>query len=200
MSDLTPPTCPPPTAADDRAALRKRLIQARRDWAASPACAPAQAELERRLWAVLSQLEPECLGVYWPIQGEFNPRNIACQAQAQWGTRLALPSAHREPVEMHFLPWDGQEPQARDGCGLPTGAGRPVVPDVVLVPCVGFSEQAVRLGYGGGYFDRYLAAHPGVTAVGVAWELGRLSVAQLVAAPHDQPLVAVVTESDTVSV
>ncbi|MBH1988019.1 MAG: 5-formyltetrahydrofolate cyclo-ligase [Burkholderiales bacterium] len=200
MSDLNPPASPPPTGGDDRASLRKRLIQARRDWATSPACLPAQAELERRLWAVLSQLEPECLGVYWPIQGEFNPRNIACQAQAQWGARLALPSARRDPVEMHFLPWDGQEPQARDGCGLPTGEGRPVVPDVVLVPCVGFTEQAVRLGYGGGYFDRYLAAHPEVTALGVAWELGRLTVEQLAAAPHDQPLVAVVTEGDTVSV
>jgi len=68
------------------------------------------------------------------------------------------------------------------------------------VPCVGFTEEALRLGYGGGYFDRYLAAHPEVTALGVAWEIGRLSLQQLEAAPHDQPLVAVVTESDTVSV
>lgn len=200
MPDLNPTASIAPAGAEDRATLRKRLLQARRDWAASPSGALAQLELERRLWAVLSQLEPECLGVYWPMQGEFNPRNIACQAQAQWGARLALPSASREPVEMHFLPWDGQAPKVRDGCGLPTGEGRPVVPDVVLVPCVGFTAEALRLGYGGGYFDRYLAAHPEVTALGVAWEIGRLSGQQLEAAPHDQPLVAVVTESDTVSV
>ena len=186
-----------PTRGDDRATWRRQLLQSRRDWATTEAAQAAQDGLEARLWSVLEQLEPICLGVYWPIQGEFNPRNIACQAQRAWGTRLALPEASKDPVAMHFLPWDGAEPTRRDGCGIPTGEGAPLVPDVILVPCVGFTEDGHRLGYGGGYFDRYLAAHPEVTALGVAWAQARLPEGALSPAPHDQPLVAVVTEHDT---
>lgn len=186
-----------PTRGDDRATWRRQLLQSRRDWATTEAAQAAQTRLETRLWSVLGQLEPICLGVYWPIQGEFNPRNIACQAQRAWGTRLALPEASKDPVAMHFLPWDGTEPTRHDGCGIPTGEGKPLVPDVILVPCVGFTEDGHRLGYGGGYFDRYLAAHPEVTALGVAWRQARLPVGALQPASHDQPLVAVVTEDDT---
>lgn len=186
-----------PTPGDDRATWRRHLLQSRRDWATTEAAQAAQTKLEARLWSVLEQLEPICLGVYWPIQGEFNPLNIARQAQRTWDTRLALPEASKAPVAMHFLPWDGSEPKRVDGCGIPTGEGKPLVPDVILVPCVGFTEDAHRLGYGGGYFDRYLAAHPEVTALGVAWGQARLPVGALQAASHDQPLVAVVTEHDT---
>lgn len=186
-----------PTPGDDRATWRRQLRQSRQDWATTEAAQAAQAQLEARLWQVLEQLEPLCLGVYWPIQGEFNPRDIARRAQRAWGTHLALPEASKAPVAMHFLPWDGAEPTRTDGCGIPTGEGRPLVPDVILVPCVGFTEGGHRLGYGGGYFDRYLAAHPEVTAVGVAWSQARLPAGALQPASHDQPLVAVVTESDT---
>ncbi len=185
------------TPGDDRATWRRQLLQSRRDWAGTAAAQAAQAALEARLWSVLEQLEPICLGVYWPIQGEFNPRNIACQAQRTWGTRLALPDASKAPVAMHFVPWDGAEPQRQDACGIPTGDGKPLVPDVILVPCVGFTDDGHRLGYGGGYFDRYLAAHPEVTALGVAWSQARLPAGALQPASHDQPLVAVVTEHDT---
>ena len=73
------------------------------------------------------------------------------------------------------------------------------MPDVVLAPCVGYTASGYRLGYGGGYFDRWLAAHPHVTAVGVAWALGEIAEAQLAPAPHDMPLMLVVTERGVVA-
>ena len=178
----------------DRPALRRRLLAAHQAWCASPEGEAAQGQLEQRLLDVLAQLEPDVLGVYWPMKGEFNPRTLALRAQAQWDCRLALPFAQREPVAMHFRPWDGGELSSVDECGLPSPAGKPVVPDVVLVPCVGFTPEGFRLGYGGGYFDRYLAAHPGVTVIGVAWEQARLSAVELAPQAHDLPLMAVVTE------
>ena len=52
---------------------------------------------------------------------------------------------------------------------LPTG-GEPVAPDVLLVLLVGFDRQAYRLGYGGGYYDRILAALPAKPrTIGIAW-------------------------------
>jgi len=62
------------------------------------------------------------------------------------------------------------------------------------VPCVGFTQSGYRLGYGGGYFDRWLTANPHVTAVGVAWSVARVSEPDFAAQPHDQPLALVVTE------
>lgn len=97
---------------------------------------------------------------------------------------------------MHFRLWDGLPPTNLDECGIPCAQGAQVVPDVVLVPCVGFSPQGWRLGYGGGYFDRFLAAHPEVTALGVSWDIGALPESVILPQPHDQPLMAILTESN----
>jgi 5-formyltetrahydrofolate cyclo-ligase len=87
-----------------------------------------------------------------------------------------------------------------DECGLPApDAGPEVVPDVVLVPCVGYTRSGWRLGYGGGYFDRWLALHPHVTAVGVAWSASEIEQADWEAQPHDRPLTLIVTEAGVVS-
>lgn len=189
---MTPDTTPPP-----RNELRSRLLKARRAWVDTPQAQQAQRALHERLMAVLAQLEPDCLGVYWPIQGEFTPMEAALSAQKAWGTRLALPFANKNPVEMHFRAWDGQAPASTDACGIPTSDGKPVVPDVVLVPCVGFTAEGWRLGYGGGYFDRFMAVHPEVTAIGLAWEQGRLDEATLAPQAHDLPLLLVLTESNS---
>jgi 5,10-methenyltetrahydrofolate synthetase len=185
-----------PAPATDRAALRQQLLVARRAWASGPDAIDAQQKLKQRVFSVLLQLEPECLGIFWPMQGEFNPRDVALSAQQQWNCRLALPYARRDPVDMHFRLWDGQDPTVKDECGIASAQGAPVVPDVVLVPCVGFSPEGWRLGYGGGYFDRFLAAHPEVTAIGVSWEIGQLQTSVINPQTHDRPLMAVLTESN----
>ena len=51
----------------------------------------------------------------------------------------------------------------------------------------------------GGYFDRYMAAHPHVTAVGVAWDDAQVDAADFQAQQHDQPLMLIVTPSGLAS-
>lgn len=186
-------------APTDRAALRRQLLAARQAWYPTAQGAQAQDQLQARLLDVLSQLEPTCLGLYWPMQGEFNPRNLALIATQQWRCQLALPYARKQPVDMHFRVWRGDEPDAIDECQIPTTNGKPTEPDVVLVPCVGFTTDGWRLGYGGGYFDRYLAAHPGATTIGVAWQQGLIESSVLAPQAHDQALMAIVTEAHTYS-
>ena len=70
----------------------------------------------------------------------------------------------------------------QDECRIPASAGAEVVPDVVLAPCVGFTASGYRLGYGGGYFDRWLDRHPQATAIGVAWSASEIDEAELRAA------------------
>jgi len=101
---------------------------------------------------------------------------------------------------MHYRRWDGSDPTHRDECGIPTpDAPSPVVPDVVLVPCLGYTRSGYRLGYGGGYFDRWLAAHPHVTSVGVAWAISEVDDDSFAAQAHDRPLTLIVTDQGVVS-
>ena len=190
---MAPPS-PPDGAGTDRQVLRRRLLAEREAFAASASAAVAQVQLARHLAQILAELEPELLGVYTSVRGEFNAI-AALQRPHATKPALALPYAQRQPAQMHYRAWDGAPPAALDECGLPTPAvGPPVVPDVVLVPCVGFTRTGYRLGYGGGYFDRWLAAHPGVTAIGVAWSLGEISEDEFARRPHDVALTLLLTE------
>lgn len=190
---MAPPS-PPDGAGTDRQVLRRRLLAEREAFAASASAAVAQVQLARHLAQILAELEPELLGVYTSVRGEFNAIAALRRPHAT-KPALALPYAQRQPAQMHYRAWDGAPPAALDECGLPTPAvGPPVVPDVVLVPCVGFTRTGYRLGYGGGYFDRWLAAHPGVTAIGVAWSLGEISETEFARRPHDVALALLLTE------
>jgi 5,10-methenyltetrahydrofolate synthetase len=125
---------------------------------------------------------------------------LALAQQMTPAPALALPWARKGPQPaMSYKLWDGQPPTEQDDCGIPAASGRPAEPDVLLVPCVGFTRAGVRLGYGGGYFDRYMAAHPHVTAIGLAWSEAELSEAQLPAQAHDQPLMIIVTPEGVIS-
>jgi 5-formyltetrahydrofolate cyclo-ligase len=172
----------------DRSTLRRQLLAARREFAATPSFQAAEQALREPLLALLEQLEPELLGVYWPLAGEFDMGTLPCPR--------ALPFAQRDPAGMVYRRWDGAAPTARDDCGIATASGAVVVPDVVLVPCVGFTRDGYRLGYGGGYFDRWMALHPGVTSVGVAWSGAETKFA---VAAHDLPLTLILTERELVA-
>lgn len=67
-------------------------------------------------------------------------------------------------------------------------------PNVLLLPLVAFDAAGYRLGYGGGYFDRTLAAmHPRPLTIGVGFDL--CAVADIRPERHDIPLDLIVTES-----
>lgn len=187
---------PQPPVPHSRSELRQELLARRKAWAATPATHAAALTLGRSLHQVLEQLEPQCLGLYWPLDGEFNAVDALLPHTEALACPLALPFAYKNPRRMDYRRWDGQPPAVQDECGIGSSAGAAVQPDVVLVPCVGFTAEGYRLGYGGGYYDRWLAAHPGVISVGLAWNLGRT---QFAIEPHDQALTLVLTETELIS-
>ena len=147
---------------------------------------------------MLRELEPDRLGLYWPIRSEFNAASALAVDIGHSKWPLALPFTRRMPKAMDYRVWDGAEPTVFDECGIRSSDGAVVVPDVLLVPCVGFTVDGYRLGYGGGYFDRWLALHPGVTCVGVAWSCTQLEAGAYEPQPHDQALTLIVTERGVV--
>ena len=74
--------------------------------------------------------------------------------------------------------------------------GTPVIPDVVLAPVVGFDPQNYRLGYGGGFFDRTLAALPAKPLV-IGLGYASQAIATIYPQPHDIAMDRIVTETQT---
>jgi 5-formyltetrahydrofolate cyclo-ligase len=100
----------------------------------------------------------------------------------------------RDTGRLRFHVWyPGCEMEA-DAYGIPKPRNTPVFePELLLVPCVGYGPQGVRLGYGGGFYDRTLATlQPRPVTVGLAYSHG--FVPWLKAEPHDVPLDAVLNE------
>jgi len=65
------------------------------------------------------------------------------------------------------------------------------VPEVLFMPLLGFTAKGDRLGQGGGYYDRFLAAHPQAIAIGMAWDVQEVD--ELPTELHDMRLSAIVT-------
>ena len=181
-----------------RKTLRDRLIAERECFASSDRVAAATMALARHLHDLLQQIEPELLGVYWPVRSEFNAALALQSDESAPKLPLALPFARRTPRQMDYRRWDGAAPRATDECGISASDGETVVPDTVLVPCVGFTREGYRLGYGGGFFDRWLALHPHVTTVGIAWSAQQIDAVEFRPEAHDLPLTLIVTEDGVI--
>ncbi len=193
--NVAPEPAAPESDVGGRSALRARLLAERDAFVASAAYSAACEALSAHLRATLAPLEPSCLGLYWSLRSEFNAVAAIDADPMLDKLARALPFARREARTMEFRRWNGAAPALADECGIPSSDGAAVVPDVVVVPCVGFTEAGHRLGFGGGYYDRWLAANRHVVAVGVAWAFSEIDVATFAARPHDVPLSLVVTEA-----
>jgi 5-formyltetrahydrofolate cyclo-ligase len=136
------------------------------------------------------------LGVYWPLEGEPDLR-AAYAALAARGVRLALPVVLEKAAPLGFSAWTPGEPMVKDGMGVavPAQLRLGARPAALLVPCLGFNAARLRLGYGGGFYDRTLAATPRPATLGVAYSC---LAAQFDGDAHDIALDAIVTEQGLV--
>lgn len=115
---------------------------------------------------------------------------------AEAGHRLALPHFAARHAGMVFRGWAGpygEDELERGPFGMfqPVGDSPATVPDVLIVPLVGFTADGHRLGQGGGHYDRWLAEHPGRITIGLAWDCQLVD--SLPTESHDRPLDAIVT-------
>ncbi len=145
-------------------------------------------------WLRASFAPPASCAFCWPIKHEPDVRAIIDEWAAQ-GTRAALPVVVAEATPLAFREWTANSRLEADRYGIPTPVdGDWLQPELILLPLNGFDAAGYRLGYGGGYFDRTLAAMtPRPLTVGVGFEINRL--ASIRPEPHDQCLDWIVTEA-----
>ena len=134
------------------------------------------------------------LSVYWPIRSEPDLRDWMHRRSEQ-GTRIALPVATEVGRPLTFREWRPGERMARGLWKIPYPADGPEVrPDITLAPVVGFDAAGFRLGYGGGFFDRTLAAlRPRPLAIGIGYE--EAAIATIFPQEHDIGMDWIVTDS-----
>jgi 5,10-methenyltetrahydrofolate synthetase len=179
----------------EKPALRRMLL-AQRQAIEPEVRARWDAAIGARLidWWIANERQdaPRTLGVYWPIRGEPD-LHASYAALAARGVKLALPTVAARDAPLRFLAWTPGDAVVADAFGVAIPAApKELDPDVLLIPCVGFNRQCVRLGYGGGYYDRTLALSPRPLALGVGYACG---LAAFDAAPHDIALDAIITEA-----
>ena len=134
------------------------------------------------------------IGFCWPFKSEFDAR-FAIRHFRDRGATAALPAVVAKAHPLQFRKWWPGAPMTPGVYDIPVPDGTEIrIPDAAIVPMIGFDAAGYRLGYGGGYFDRTLAAVlPRPLAIGVAFELDRLQTIH--PQPHDIPMDFVVTEA-----
>ncbi|MCZ4306181.1 5-formyltetrahydrofolate cyclo-ligase [Zoogloeaceae bacterium G21618-S1] len=175
--------------------LRDTAIRAREALGAE-ARAPLETVLQAHVEALLAQLTPTTLAFCWPYRGEPDLRPIVQRWLAADAARsAALPIVIAPGQPMRFRQWTPASQMVPDRHGILMPAdGAALHPELLLIPLNAFDAAGYRLGYGGGYFDRTLAAlSPAPQTVGVGFELGR--VATIHPQPHDHPMHWLVTEA-----
>jgi len=133
------------------------------------------------------------LGFYWPIRGELDLRGLA-RSHVEAGGTAALPVVVAKNAPIELWQWQHGAPMQRGFWNIPVPAERRVVkPDVLVIPLVGYDAAGFRLGYGGGYYDRTLAALvPRPFCIGVGFDDAELPTIH--PQPHDIPMDLIVTE------
>lgn len=173
---------------------RKRLVGERMEQPPGARAQAAQRIIER-----LEKMDlagRRCIGFYWPLRGEPDLRPFVRRLLEQ-GAEAALPVVVEEGRPLEFWRWDaGTRMRRQEVWGIPVPAERaPAVPDALLIPLIGFDGSCHRLGHGGGYYDRTLAAlEPRPFAIGVGLTRGRLDT--IYPQPHDVPMQAIVTDEE----
>ncbi len=129
----------------------------------------------------------------WPIRNEYDARHLIRRLRAG-GALSALPVVQAAGAPLLFREWHPGVRLERGPLDIPYPVdSAPIVPQAVLLPMNGWDAQGYRLGYGGGFFDRTLAAlamRPLV--IGISYEQARIETIR--PQPWDIPMDFVVTE------
>ena len=135
------------------------------------------------------------LSAYWPIKGEPDLRPLMADLH-EGGVTVALPLVETKAAPLTFRRWTPETRMVRGDWNIPVPPpDAPVVtPDIALAPLVGWTADGYRLGYGGGYFDRTLAAlTPKPFVIGIGFQAAQLKT--IYPQPHDIPLDLILTEN-----
>jgi 5-formyltetrahydrofolate cyclo-ligase len=176
--------------SENKKSLRDFLLE-KRDNTSYDLLKIASDKMQKKLKKIYAFTNAQRIGVYYPIGSEILTQNII-QELISNGQEVFLPKVIGEKMEFRRVTdfsslekgnFDIMEP--RDDCKVNNNL------DVILVPTVGISPTGVRLGYGHGFYDKFLAEHKTVT---ISLILEKQIIKNIPKSEHDIPMDWVVTE------
>ena len=179
---------------DEKKALRQQAAQTRK---MAFAALPKASQLIASSAPLLHEkFTPRLVAAYWPIRTEIDPIPLLA-ALCDLGAKSCLPATPQEGHPLRFYEWSKGDVLI-DGpykTKEPAGTGPGVKPDLILAPLLAFDDDCWRLGYGGGFYDRTIAALSAANhvahIVGIAFDESR--VAKVPIGPFDKQLSAILT-------
>lgn len=187
-----------PSGVDrEKAVMRSEAKRLRAAVAARSGTSAAEAIVGHAMNLVTGLGPDTVVALYSPTQNEIDARFLATELDRA-GFALALPVVTGRNEPLGFRRWGPGDPLSLGPYGIeePEMSAPRVAPDIIFVPLLAYDGACHRLGYGGGYYDRTLAAYPGTRSFGLAF--AAQVVDHIPREDHDIPLQAVVTESGVI--
>lgn len=182
--------------SSDKKSLRKRLLE-QRDNTSHDLLGISSEKIQKKLRKIFSFKNAQKVGVYYPIGSEIFTQDIIQELLSQ-NKEVFLPKVVDKNIEFRKI---------KDFSSLETGSFDILEPkddcpvdnnlDVILVPTVGISQTGVRLGYGHGFYDRFLAEHKTVT---ISLTLEKQIIKNIPKSPHDVIMNWIVTEESATKI
>jgi len=151
--------------------------------------------LLKNIFKKFNLLKNKKIGAYFPINYEIDCLEILKQLEKS-GHKISLPIT-KKGNKMDFFEWSFKEPLLIGKIGIPEPySKKKVYPEILLVPLVAFNKYKSRLGYGGGYYDRYIQKIKNIKkilTIGVAFSFQE--VRKLPINEHDKKLDYIFTEN-----
>lgn len=102
-----------------------------------------------------NNIKKKSIGGYFPVNFEIDDLEILKKFEIK-KYEISLPVVKKN-FGMDFYKWSSKEPLTINKYGIPEPNLKKLkYPDIILIPLLAFDERLHRLGYGGGYYDRYI--------------------------------------------
>lgn len=182
------------TIEEAKAALRIKAHAARASLDHQERAEAARAASEHFFNEIPLQAS-DVVAAYWRIRDELDCQPILVRLMDSNQT-VVLPVVLGPELPLELRVWEQGAALYEAGFGTlaPSDLAPHAVPDVIIMPLLGFDKLGTRLGYGGGYYDRTLAGlarKPRL--IGLAYAAQELD--EIPREPHDIPLDAIITEN-----
>jgi len=123
-----------------------------------------------------NKVSHKIIGGYYPYNFEINPINILEKFEKQ-KYQISLPRIKKKS-QMDFFLWSTEDPLLINKYGIPEPTSNKIMyPNILLVPLVAFDKYNNRIGYGGGFYDRYikkLRKNKKIITIGLAYSFQKI--------------------------
>ena len=144
----------------------------------------------------IDKLNFKSIGGYYPSNYEIDDLDILDLLEKK-NFKVSLPIIKKDN-QMNFQSWSRNDPLKINKFGIPEPVSSKILyPDILLVPLVAYDTSLNRLGYGGGYYDRYIEKIEKikkVTKIGLAFSFQKISSIPI--NQYDKKLDFIVTEQE----